>query len=135
MPKNIAAQKQEEQLIDGKGITAVPEAALSAIDQQIEEAGGAFEEPEGYKGSVARTMFDTPSSEDGTVTVLIPREKMEVLASQSLVRLRSVHDNRSYLGAVVRGPFAEPDGLKADAPVLVTATVLFSCRSITAAFK
>ncbi len=34
-----------------------------------------------------------------------------------------MHDGRSYLGAVVRGPFAEPDGLRADAPILVTASV------------
>lgn len=107
----------------GNGIAAVPDAALTAIDRQIEDLGGEFKEPEGYEGSVARTMFDTPSAEDGTVTVLIPKENLEMLASQSLVRVRSIHDNRTYLGAVVRGPFAEPDGLKADAPVLVTATV------------
>src|SRR5688572_24158755 len=88
-------------------VFAVPEAALSAIDVQIQDAGGLYTEPVAYKGSVARTMFDTPAAEDGTVTVLIPKENMEALANQSLVRVKSVHDNRIYLGAVVRGPFAE----------------------------
>ncbi len=32
-------------------------------------------------------------------------------------------DGRQYLGAVVEGPFAEPDGLRADAPIVVTTTV------------
>jgi DNA helicase HerA-like ATPase len=32
-------------------------------------------------------------------------------------------DGRQYLGAVVQGPFAEPDGLRADAPIVVTTTV------------
>jgi hypothetical protein len=32
-------------------------------------------------------------------------------------------DGRQYLGAIVEGPFAEPDGLRADAPVVVTTTV------------
>jgi hypothetical protein len=68
-------------------------------------------------------MFDTPASDDGTVTVLLPRENLEALPRQALVRVRSVTDGRSYLGAVVKGPFAEPDGLRADAPIVVTATV------------
>ncbi|MBI1884772.1 MAG: ATP-binding protein [Chloroflexi bacterium] len=68
-------------------------------------------------------MFDTPASADGTVTVLLPKENIGALPSQSLVRIKSVGDGRSYLGAVVKGPFAEPDGLRADAPIVVTATV------------
>src|SRR5207302_645725 len=32
-------------------------------------------------------------------------------------------DGRGYLGVVTSGPFAEPDGLRADAPIVVTSTV------------
>ncbi|HXG36826.1 MAG TPA: ATP-binding protein [Dehalococcoidia bacterium] len=107
----------------GDAVQALPEAVLESIDQQVEQAGGEWREPPEYEGSVGRTMFDTPASADGTVTVLLPRENIGALPSQSLVRIKSVGDGRSYLGAVVKGPFAEPDGLRADAPIVVTATV------------
>jgi uncharacterized protein len=68
-------------------------------------------------------MFDTPYSEDGTVTALMSKENIEDVPRQSLVRIKSVDDGRSYLGAVVKGPFAEPDGLRADSPILVSVTV------------
>lgn len=104
-------------------VQALPESILESIGQQVAEAGGEWREPPEYEGSVGRTMFDTPASADGTVTVLLPKENIGALPSQSLVRIRSVGDGRSYLGAVVKGPFAEPDGLRADAPIVVTATV------------
>ncbi|MGD0767241.1 MAG: ATP-binding protein [Tepidisphaeraceae bacterium] len=104
-------------------IGEIPAEVMESIDKHIAENGKATTEPPEYRGSVARTMFDTSAAEDGTVTVLIPAANMQKLSNQSLVRVKSVHDGRSYLGAVVRGPFAEPDGLRADAPVLVTATV------------
>jgi len=107
----------------GDGVQALPESILESIGQQIEQAGGEWREPPEYEGSVGRTMFDTPASADGTVTVLLPKENIGALPSQSLVRIKSVADGRSYLGAVVKGPFAEPDGLRADAPIVVTATV------------
>ncbi len=43
--------------------------------------------------------------------------------SQALVRIRSITDNRTYLGIVVKGPFAEPDGLRGDAPIMITTAV------------
>src|SRR5438552_15168447 len=98
---------------DAADILAVPEAALQAIDRQIAEAGGELREPPECEGSIGRTMFDAPASEDGSVTVLLPRDNIGTLPRQSLVRIRSVGDNRSYLGAVLEGPFAEPDGLRA----------------------
>lgn len=104
-------------------VQTIPEDALQSIEEQISEAGGAWQEPGEYTGSIGRTMFDTPSSEDGTVTVLLPKESIDILPNQSLVRIQSLSDNRSYLGAVVKGPFAEPDGLRADAPILVSVTV------------
>ena len=104
-------------------VTAVPQAALQSIDSAVAAAGGEWEEPPEYKGSIGRTMFDTPSSDDGTVTILMAPDNIESLPRQSLVRIKSARDKRAYLGAVVAGPFAEPDGLRADAPVLVAVTV------------
>lgn len=72
--------------------------------------------------AVGRTMFDTPGSQDESVTVLLPQKKIEELTSQALVRIRST-DGRNYIGAVGAGPFAEPDGLKSDSPIVVNITV------------
>jgi len=107
----------------GASVTPVPEAALKSIDEQIEAAGGEWREPEEYAGSVGRTMFDSPSSDDGSVTTLMAPQNIEALPRQALVRIRSVGDERSYLGVVVGGPFAEPDGLRADAPILVAVSI------------
>lgn len=108
---------------DGGVVQPVPEPMLQALGQDIQRAGGEWREPAEYEGSLARTMFDTPASKDGTVTGLLPSANIEALPLQSLVRIRSVGDGRSYLGVVVEGPFAEPDGLRADAPILVAVTV------------
>jgi hypothetical protein len=63
-------------------------------------------------GVVGRTMFDSGQSEDGSVTVLLPKDEIAKVPTQALVRIRSEQDGRSYLGMVVAGPFAEPDGLR-----------------------
>jgi hypothetical protein len=72
--------------------------------------------------AVGRTMFDTPSSQDDAVTVLLPQKKIDDLTSQALVRIKST-DRRNYIGVITAGPFAEPDGLKADSPIVVNITV------------
>jgi len=95
---------------------------MQALNSDIEAGGGELKEPPEYEGSLGRTMFDMPSSDDGTVTVLLPRQRLEALPRQSLVRIKST-DKRSYLGVVVRGPFAEPDGLRADSPMLVSVAI------------
>lgn len=92
----------------------VPTLVLEDLDK------GRAEIPAEYEGAVARTMFDAPSANDGTIAIVIPREHIESIASQALVRIESIGDGRRYLGAVVAGPFAEPDGLRSDAPVLVS---------------
>jgi hypothetical protein len=104
-------------------VQSLPDDAVAALDADIVEAGEPYEEPEIYRGSAGRTMFDLPSSEDNTITVLLPHDKIQSLPAQALVRIRSHPDGRSYLGVVVAGPFAEPDGLRADAPLMVTTTV------------
>jgi len=82
-----------------------------------------WEEPEAYRGSIGRTMFDTPGAKDNTITVLLPTDSLQLVPAQSLVRINSYPDERHYLGIVVAGPFAEPDGLRADAPAIVTTAV------------
>lgn len=69
-------------------------------------------------GSVGVTMFDLPGSNDLTVTVLLGYDHLQQAPSQSLVRIKSRKDGRNYLGVVTAGPFAEPDGLRADSDIL-----------------
>jgi uncharacterized protein len=81
-----------------------------------------YQEPETVRGAVGRTMFDTPGAQDGSVTVLLPKDTIREVPIQSMVRIIS-EDERRYLGIVTSGPFAEPDGLRADANVIVTTSV------------
>jgi uncharacterized protein len=92
---------------------------LARVDADIQAAGGALVVDPDLEGTIGTTMFDLPGSEDNTVTVLLPRQSAQV-PSQSLVRIKSRSDGRSYLGVVVAGPFAEPDSLRADSNLLVT---------------
>ena len=112
-----------QQRFDENGAAPVPAAARAALLEEIDALGGPLAERPEDAGSAGRTMFDTAGSEDHTLTVLVPRERMRDLPSQALVRIESREDGRTYLGVVVAGPFAEPDGLRGDAPVVVTAAV------------
>lgn len=77
-----------------------------------------------FDGAAGATMFDLPGSDDQTLTVLLARDNLRLVPAQSLVRIasRSDGDGKRYLGVVSAGPFAEPDSLRGDAPVLVTMT-------------
>jgi hypothetical protein len=104
------------------------ENGFDLLDEEIELAGGEWEEPEDAKDSIGRVMYDTPAAKDNTVTVLLPSDNIGKVPSQSLVRIKprlteNGGDGRCYLGVIVQGPFAEPDGLRADAPIVVTTTV------------
>jgi DNA helicase HerA-like ATPase len=101
---------------------------MNSLEEEIDQVGGAWQEDEEARGSVGFTMYDTPTSKDNTVTVLLPAEQIGLVPAQSLVRIKSRNkgrggDGRQYLGAIIEGPFAEPDGLRADAPLVVTTTV------------
>jgi len=98
----------------------VPAYAVAALDQIAEASGGEFKDDPRYIGSVARTTFDLPNSKDNLVTLVFPATGISALPTQSLVEIRSINDNLIYLGVVVEGPFAEPDGLRADSPIVVT---------------
>lgn len=104
-------------------IATLPAGTIDRIAADGEAVGGPWEEPDAYRGAVGRTMFDSPSSVDHAITVLLPRDQLSRVPSQSIVRIESVEDGRTYLGIVVKGPFAEPDGLRADTPLVVTTTV------------
>lgn len=73
--------------------------------------------------AVGFTHFDTSSSEDNLITVLTTRADLHKLASQTLVRVKSREDNRTYLGVVVRGPFSEPDAIAANSTMAVGVVV------------
>src|SRR5690242_11325273 len=111
-----------------QGRTPVDLAGGLNLDEEIILAGGEWHEPKEFQGSIGRTMYDVPASKDGTITILLPSDNIGTLPSQSLVRIRSRStdtggDGRQYLGAVIEGPFAEPDGLRADSPIVVATTV------------
>jgi DNA helicase HerA-like ATPase len=120
--------KKLDNAAEATAIRNVPADFAANLEEEIAAAGGEWQEGEEFNGAVGRTMFDTPSSQDNTVTVLMAPDKIAKLPSQSLVRIKSRAkdkggDGRQYLGAVTQGPFAEPDGLRADAPIVVTTTV------------
>ncbi len=122
----------------------VPDAALLGLEATIEVVGGPWQESAEFAGAIGRTTFDLPSSQDNLVTVVLAKEHVTqgTLGSQSIVRIRSgippselitvnephsqnnpkskIQNPKSYLGVVVAGPFAEPDGLRGDAPVIIT---------------
>jgi hypothetical protein len=100
--------------------------AAERLERTGKDNGGPYQEPEAYRGSVARTMFDRPGSEDGTVTVLVPEHQISCVSREAYVRIPSHHPRNGeveaeYLGVIASGPFAEPDALGANAPTLVVA--------------
>jgi hypothetical protein len=108
-------------------VQPVPADTLGNFTAVAEQVGGAYKPRPGTEGAVAYTHFDTSSSEDNAITILLTKEHMDRLPSQTLVRIDSLNDDntldRSYLGTVVSGPFAEPDGFRTDSPLVVTTTV------------
>ena len=108
-------------------VRSVSADTLASLTAVAEEVGGPYKPRPGTEGAVAYTHFDTPSSEDNAITILLTKEHMNQLPSQTLVRIKSFNDDnildRTYLGTVVAGPFAEPDGFRPDSPLMVTTTV------------
>jgi hypothetical protein len=90
--------------------------------QSLADSATADMDPELEK-AVGFTHFDTQASHDNLITVLTTRDDLHLLASQTLVRVKSHEDKRSYLGLVVRGPFAEPDAVSANSTIAVGVVV------------
>jgi DNA helicase HerA-like ATPase len=104
--------------VPGPAVQPIPLDALAGLD-----AGEEWTPDPRDIDAVGRTMFDAPGSKDNSLVVLLPRESLNRVPTQSLLRIESREDNRTYLGIVTAGPFAEPDGLRADAPTIVTTAV------------
>ncbi|HYO69300.1 MAG TPA: ATP-binding protein [Archangium sp.] len=102
----------------------LPEDVSGVFEQLQQDANEVTREldPELEK-AVGFTHFDTASSQDNLVTVLMTRDDLHQLASQTLVRVKSKEDKRDYLGLVVRGPFAEPDAVSASSTIAVGVVV------------
>jgi DNA helicase HerA-like ATPase len=108
----------------GTSVARPPLDLTLRIESDIAHSGGENQPDPAMDGAIGATMFDQPGSEDGSVTVLLPKNKLQLAPSQSLVRIKSrrTGDGRSYLGIVTAGPFVEPDSLRADSHLLVTVT-------------
>lgn len=104
---------------NGGAVRQPPDDFLQRLDADVESSGGELAPEADREGAIGATMFDLPNSEDGTLTVLLSKENLQGAPSQALVRVKS-RDERSYLGIVANGPFAEPDSLRGDSHMLVT---------------
>lgn len=101
-------------MIDSKNGTTF----LDKLSADCATAGGPVVPHPDDIGAIGKTLFDLPGSADLTVTVVVPKDMLHAAPAQSLVRIRSRTDGRAYLGVVTAGPFAEPDGLRGDSPML-----------------
>jgi len=108
---------------NGSSVRASPASAGETLARDAEDGGGSFKEPPEYTGSIGRTTFDDRSSDDGTITVVLPPDNIDVTPSQSLLKILSMPDRREYVASVTAGPFCEPDGMRADAPALIASAV------------
>ncbi len=99
-------------------IRPTPGKTLGALDALKNQKPAPRVDP-GLEEAVGFTHFDTTASQDNMVTVLTTRDDLHLLASQTLVRVKSREDGRSYLGVIVRGPFAEPNAVPANSTMAV----------------
>jgi hypothetical protein len=98
------------------------------LNGEIERNGGEWSQDPNCKDADGMTMFDMPNSEDNLITVLLPRKNIRNIGAHSLVEIRSRDkenggDGKIYRGIVVAGPFHEPDGIRADANMMVSTTI------------
>ena len=106
-PRNeVVRQTPNEVLGQLNALKSQGKAVAQGLDLELEKA-------------VGFTHFDTSASHDNLLTVLTTRSDLHLLASQTLVRVKSPDDGRSYLGVVVRGPFSEPDAVPANSTMAV----------------
>jgi hypothetical protein len=100
-------------------IRPTPPQAQAALNDLKNEAKTAAQPDPELEQAVGFTHFDTPSSHDNLITILLTRDDLHLLASQTLVRVKSREDGRAYLGVVVRGPFAEPNAVPANSTMAI----------------
>jgi DNA helicase HerA-like ATPase len=98
------------------------------IEKEIINNGGEGLADRNMEGADGVTMFDMPNSEDNLITVLLTLKNIKKIGAHSIVEIRSRSkenggDGKIYRGIVVAGPFHDPDGLRADAPILISTTI------------
>jgi DNA helicase HerA-like ATPase len=101
---------------------------LNILNEEIQNNGGEWKEDTNCIGADGMTMFDMPGSQDNLITILLPKKNIRNIGAHSLVEIRSRTtsnggDGRIYRGIVVAGPFHEPDGIRADAHMMITTAV------------
>nr|WP_233577516.1 ATP-binding protein [Citreicoccus inhibens] len=99
-------------------IRTTPPEARAVLDEMRNDTTTPRLDPE-LEQAAGFTHFDTSSSADNLLTVLLTRDDLHLLASQTLVRVKSREDGRAYLGVVVRGPFAEPNAVPANSTMAI----------------
>src|SRR5947209_20103374 len=82
-PDNLAGEGE------GEASSPMSDDFMSLLEEEIDVAGGEWQEDEESRGSVGFTMYDAPTSKDNTVTVLLPADQIGRAPSQSLVRIKS----------------------------------------------
>lgn len=98
------------------------------IDKEILNNGGEWASDPNCEGATGMTMFDMPNSQDNLISVLLPMNNIKNIGAHSIVEIRSRSkpnggDGKIYRGIVVAGPFHDPDGIRADAPILISTTI------------
>jgi hypothetical protein len=96
-------------------VQELPEYVIQELHQSTNGDGQMWSFDDNSDG---RTLFDTPQSEDGSLIVVFPQDRFTEWRTQALAHIVSHDDKRTYLAQVVRGPFAEPNGLPANSPLL-----------------
>ena len=74
-------------------------AAAAELEQLARDNGGPYEAPPAYRGSCARTTFDRPGTDDGSVTVLVPEHQMGGVMRGAFLRIPSVHPRTGVIEA------------------------------------
>ncbi|MES1224406.1 MAG: helicase HerA-like domain-containing protein, partial [Bacteroidota bacterium] len=98
------------------------------IDNEVLRNGGEWALDPNCEGAHGTTMFDLPNSEDNLLSVLISKDNIKSIGAHSIVEIRSRSkenggDGKVYRGIVVAGPFHDPDGIRADSPILISTTI------------
>ncbi len=113
--------------MDNNGQT--PQSSLQeVIDNEIHRNGGEWSLDPNCEGAHGTTMFDLPNSEDNLISILISNGNIKSIGAHSIVEIRSRSkenggDGKVYRGIVVAGPFHDPDGIRADSPILISTTI------------
>ena len=73
---------KEKKATETEQVYPVPTTAVESMTREIREAGGEWTGNPDDEGAIGWTSFDSSSSDDGTVTVLLPKETiLELLIS------------------------------------------------------